>query len=66
MLVFISPACCRAREALRSVLPDQLKGDTFDNCLEDRSVRTWLSMLLKTLEDPTGPEQGMSVGNALH
>ncbi|XP_043198085.1 CCR4-NOT transcription complex subunit 9-like [Amphibalanus amphitrite] len=44
----------RARVALRSCLPDQLKGDTFDACLEDKSVRHWLNMLLKNLED-SGP-----------
>jgi len=46
----------RAREALRSVLPDQLKGDTFDGCLEDRSVRHWLNMLLKNLDEAASGE----------
>ncbi|XP_043189348.1 CCR4-NOT transcription complex subunit 9-like [Amphibalanus amphitrite] len=56
----------RAREALRSVLPDQLKGDTFDGCLEDSSVRNWLTLLRKALDEPVGPDQGMAAAAALH
>lgn len=41
----------RAREALRQCLPDQLKDNTFANCLkEDKSTKHWLSQLLKNLE----------------
>lgn len=50
---------CRAREALRQCLPDQLKDGTFMNCLkDDNSTKRWLSQLLKNLETPglpTGP-----------
>ena len=59
-LVVISNVVClrsRAREAMRSVVPDQLLGDTFDSCLEDSSVRSWLAMLRKAIEEPAGPEQ---------
>jgi len=42
----------RAREALRQCLPDQLKDNTFHNCLkDDRSTRNWLGQLLKNLEN---------------
>lgn len=45
---------CRAREALRQCLPDQLRDATFANCLQDdKSTKHWLSQLLKNLE--TGP-----------
>jgi len=41
----------RAREALRQCLPDQLKDNTFVNCLkDDKSTKHWLSQLLKNLE----------------
>lgn len=41
----------RAREALRQCLPDQLKDNTFMNCLkDDKSTKHWLSQLLKNLE----------------
>jgi len=41
----------RAREALRQCLPDQLKDNTFANCLkEDKSTKHWLGQLLKNLE----------------
>ncbi|XP_023244736.1 CCR4-NOT transcription complex subunit 9-like isoform X2 [Centruroides sculpturatus] len=41
----------RAREALRQCLPDQLKDNTFANCLkDDKSTKHWLSQLLKNLE----------------
>lgn len=41
----------RAREALRQCLPDQLKDNTFANCLkDDKSTRNWLNQLLKNLE----------------
>lgn len=41
----------RAREALRQCLPDQLKDNTFANCLkDDKSTKNWLTHLLKNLE----------------
>merc|ERR1719447_357135 len=41
----------RACEALCQVLPDQLKDDTFANCLkDDKSTKHWLSQLLKNVE----------------
>lgn len=47
----------RAREALRQCLPDQLKDNTFANCLkEDKTTRSWLQQLLKNLE-PAPPGQ---------
>jgi CCR4-NOT transcription complex subunit 9 len=43
----------RAREALRSCLPDCLKDHTFDAVLkEDQSTKKWLSQLLLNLEAP--------------
>jgi len=43
----------RAREALRSCLPDCLKDHTFDAVLkEDQSTKKWLSQLLLNLESP--------------
>ncbi|KAJ8951896.1 hypothetical protein NQ318_019874 [Aromia moschata] len=54
----------RAREALRQCLPDQLRDNTFNVCLqEDKSTKHWLSQLLKNLETTaaTDPRQvGMS------
>jgi CCR4-NOT transcription complex subunit 9 len=45
----------RAREALRQCLPDQLKDNTFVNCLkDDKSTRNWLAQLLKNLEQSSG------------
>jgi len=42
-----------AREALRQCLPDQLKDQTFVNCLkDDNSTKRWLSQLLKNLDNP--------------
>jgi len=44
----------RAREALRQCLPDQLKDQTFANCLkDDKATRNWLTQLLKNLEQPS-------------
>jgi len=46
----------RAREALRSCLPDCLKDHTFDAILkEDQSTKKWLSQLLVNLETPVVP-----------
>lgn len=42
----------RAREALRQCLPDQLKDNTFQNCLkDDRSTQHWLRTLHKNLSE---------------
>lgn len=42
----------RAKEALRQCLPDQLRDNTFSNCLkEDRSTQHWLRSLHKNLSD---------------
>ena len=49
----------RACEALCQCLPDQLKDDTFSECLkDDKSTKHWLSMLLKNLENMTPGQQG--------
>lgn len=41
----------RAKEALKSCLPDQLKDSTFLDCLkEDASTKKWLAQLIKNLE----------------
>merc|ERR1739838_1265270 len=53
----------RACEALCQCLPDQLKDDTFSECLkDDKSTKHWLSMLLKNLENMT-PGQGQGGAN---
>jgi len=52
-IVLYSTHDCRAREALRQCLPDQLKDQTFVNCLkDDNSTKRWLSQLLKNLDNP--------------
>jgi len=56
----------RAKEALRSCLPDQLRDNTFLPCLrDDVSTKKWLAQLIKNLEpfksvnDPNiGPNMG--------
>ena len=51
--------CCRAREALRQCLPDQLRDSTFAACLqEDKSTKHWLALLIKNLEPVQGGIQG--------
>lgn len=46
---------CRAREALRQCLPDQLRDTTFSQCLvEDTTTKHFLLQLLKNLETPAG------------
>lgn len=46
---------CRAREALRQCLPDQLRDGTFNPCLvEDKSTKHWLAQLVKNLETAPG------------
>ena len=49
------------------VLPDQLKDDTFANCLkDDKSTKHWLSQLLKNVEtmSTAGAAAGASSGTA--
>ena len=42
----------RACEALCQCLPDQLKDETFAECLkEDKSTKHWLTQLLKNLDN---------------
>ncbi|KAF2363504.1 Armadillo-type fold [Trinorchestia longiramus] len=51
----------RAREALRQCLPDQLKDNTFNNCLkDDKSTKMWLQQLLTNLESVT-PTNAMGI-----
>ena len=46
----------RAKEALKACLPDQLKDNTFSECLkDDASTKKWLSQLIKNLEPFTLP-----------
>lgn len=46
---------CRAREALRQCLPDQLRDNTFSACLkDDKSTKQWMAQLLKNLETSNG------------
>ena len=41
----------RAKEALKSCLPDQLRDNTFALCLkDDASTKKWLAQLIKNLE----------------
>ena len=41
----------RAKEALKACLPDQLKDNTFSDCLkEDANTKKWLTQLIKNLE----------------
>ena len=55
----ISLVFYRACEALCQCLPDQLKDDTFSECLkDDKSTKHWLAMLLKNLENMTPGQQG--------
>jgi len=47
----------RAREALRSCLPDCLKDDTFESVLkDDQSTKKWLAQLLANLETPASAQ----------
>jgi len=44
----------RAKEALRQVLPDQLKDSTFSTLLRDDSnTKKWLSQLIMNLMSPS-------------
>jgi len=48
----------RAKEALKSCLPDQLKDSTFLECLkDDASTKKWLAQLIKNLEPFTQMNQ---------
>src|SRR6218665_370212 len=41
----------RAREALQACMPDQLKNNTFANCLkDDRTTKNWLQLFLQNIE----------------
>lgn len=52
----------RAREALRSCLPDLLRNNTFANCLaNDRPTKSWLVQLLKNV-DQQRDQQGQPTG----
>uniref|UniRef100_T1JD89 CCR4-NOT transcription complex subunit 9 n=1 Tax=Strigamia maritima TaxID=126957 RepID=T1JD89_STRMM len=52
----------RAREALRQCLPDQLRDNTFANCLkDDKSTNHWLTTLHKNLETNPGNDPRVSV-----
>lgn len=43
---------CRAREALRQCLPDQLKDTTFAQVLkDDTTTKRWLAQLIKNLQE---------------
>lgn len=43
---------CRAREALRQCLPDQLKDTTFAQVLkDDATTKRWLTQLVKNLQE---------------
>lgn len=51
LIALTSKSICRAREALRQCLPDQLKDSTFSKCLkDDKSTKHWLAQLLKNVE----------------
>jgi CCR4-NOT transcription complex subunit 9 len=55
----------RAKEALKSCLPDQLKDSTFAVCLkDDASTKKWLAQLIKNLEPFINP-QSMSANSAI-
>jgi len=61
----------RACEALCQCLPDQLKDETFAECLkEDKSTKHWLTQLLKNLDNMTAgsnsqPQQASANGGNL-
>lgn len=55
----------RAKEALRACLPDQLKDQTFADCLkDDASTKKWLAQLIKNLEPfaPAAAASGTGAG----
>ncbi len=53
----------RAKEALKACLPDQLKDNTFMDCLkDDASTKKWLAQLIKNLE----PFTPISASNIQH
>ena len=71
--LYLTGVCCffcRAREALRQCLPDQLKDTTFAQVLkDDTTTKRWLAQLVKNLQegqvtDPRGiplPPQWLSL-----
>lgn len=47
---------CRARDALKSTLPDTLRDPSFANAIRnEESVQKWLSALLVNVGDPVAP-----------
>lgn len=55
----------RAKEALKSCLPDQLKDSTFLECLkDDASTKKWLAQLIKNLEPFTQINSGQISSNS--
>ena len=53
----------RACEALCQCLPDQLKDDTFAECLkDDKSTKHWLTLLLKNLDNMNTAGGGTQIG----
>lgn len=56
----------RAKEALKACLPDQLKDNTFMDCLkDDASTKKWLAQLIKNLEPFTPINAAVNIqGNA--
>jgi hypothetical protein len=56
----------RAKEALKACLPDQLKDNTFSECLkDDASTKKWLSQLIKNLEPFTLINANANSGNTM-
>jgi CCR4-NOT transcription complex subunit 9 len=57
----------RAKEALKSCLPDQLRDNTFMPCLkDDQSTRKWLAQLIRNLEPFTqNPNSSVQLQNML-
>jgi hypothetical protein len=49
--------CCRARDALRSCLPEALKDQSFGQIIRSEEfIQKWLAMLLKNLADKSTNE----------
>ena len=68
MHLLILHSFSRACEALCQCLPDQLKDDTFAECLkDDKSAKHWLTLLFKNLENmnTNGGQQGGQSVNPL-
>jgi CCR4-NOT transcription complex subunit 9 len=53
----------RAKDALKSCLPNELKDDTFYECLkDDASTKKWLAQLIKNLEPFNNPTSNSGGG----